>query len=299
MNKLIMFFLVLVITGVSIGPAFARDPGTPAESETSSAKSIISFKTDDRESIFGDRFTLKAGYKVWVTNWQAQVSTGAALNQANTDHPSAMTGPTVTGILKLRDSDKLFHALVFNFTWLNGGFDFAEQSTQSNHFFANRRDYTLTAGVAIWEGFGVFGGYYNSRREFTNQPNDPSFAVTRYPSNMDGPIIGIFGNVPASERFLLYGNLAYANLHYSGSSFSPQFVQDTKSVQGYMSEVGVTINGPRVWKIGTEFQIGFRAQIVQKNFGANATGGGLPGTTNQLPLLDVTYGPTFTVNAAF
>ena len=73
------------------------------------------------------------------------------------------------------------------------------------------------------------------------------------------------------------------------------------NAQGYMNELGVTISGPRVWEIGTELQMGFRVQIVQKNFGINATGGGGPGTnsTNQQPLLDVTYGPIFAVNAVF
>jgi hypothetical protein len=295
MNRIVFSLIVVVIT-VIIGPVFAEEPETPEQS-AATQKPFISFKTGDREPIFGDRFSLKAGYKVWVTNWQAQVSTGAALNQANTDHPVPMDGPTVTGTLRLRDGDKLFHALVLNFTWLQNGFDFAEQSAQSSHFFANRRDYTVTASVAIWEGFGIFGGYYNSRREWTNRPNDLTIPGVRYPSIMDGPIVGIFGSVPASEHLRLYGNFAYALFNYRGSSFSPEFVQDTKAVQGYMTEVGVTIIGPRVWRIGTELQVGFRAQVVEKHFGRNATGGSIG--TDQLPLLDVTYGPIVTVSGVF
>lgn len=298
MNKLIMFFLVLVITDSSVGPALARDPGTPAEPETSE-KSLFSFKTDDRESIFGDRVTLKAGYKVWVAKWQAQFSaTTTAQNQVNTDHPMALNGPTVTGLLKLRDGS-WFNSAFVNFTWLHDGADFAEQRVDSSHIFANRRDYTLTAGLAVWEGFGVFGGYYNSRQEFTNQPNQPGLGVSRHPRLLDGPIIGIFGNVPASERFMLYGNLAIALLKFRGFCPAPNACAQTDSAQGFMNEVGVTIQGPRIWKIGTELQLGFRTQIIQKNFGADATGAGTPNVSNQQPLLDVTYGPVFTINAAF
>lgn len=308
MNKRIMFFLVLIITGASIGPALARDPGTPAETEATSEKSLFSFKTDDRESIFGDRFTLKAGYKVWVAKWQAQeaATTTGAQTQANSDHPSAMNGPTITGIIKLRDYDKLFHSLVLNFTWLHDGFDFAEQSAFGNHFFANRRDYTLTAALPIWEGFGVFGGYYNSRQEFTNNPNvGGAFSPVRHSRIMDGAIIGIFGNVPVTEHVGLYGNLAYAQLKFRGICNLPNFCAETNSAQGWMNEVGVTISGPRVWRIGTELQLGFRAQIIQKNFGINATGGGTEGVppgsgqTNQQPLHDLTYGPIFMVSAVF
>lgn len=300
MSKRIMLFLVLIITGASIGPAFARDPGTPAEPETTSAKSLFSFKTDDRESIFGDRFTLKTGYKVWVAKWQAQVSAvTTSQTQANSDHPSAMSGPTITGIVKLHDS-KWFNAAVFNFTWLRDGFDFAEQTDTGNHIFANRRDYSLTAGLTIWEGFGVFGGYYNSRQEFTNQPNAPGSPVSRHPRTLSGPIIGVFGSVPASEYVALYGNLAYAQLKFRGV-VDPGFITETDSAQGWMNEVGVIIHGPRVWKVGTELQLGFRAQIIQKNFGASATGSGLPGsgTTNQQPLHDLTYGPIFNINVVF
>lgn len=298
MNKWIVLFLVLIITGAIVAPALARDPGTPAEPEATSAKSLISFKTDDRESIFGDRFTLKAGYKVWVAKWQAQVAaTTDAQNQVNTDHPTALNGPTITGIVKLRDSN-WFNSAFVNFTWLNGGADFAEQN-DSNHIFANRRDYSLTAGLAVWEGFGVFGGYYNSRQEFTDQPNKPGIPGSRHPRLIEGPIFGVFGNVPASEYVGLYGNLALALLSFSGSCDLPNFCAKTDAAQGFMNEVGVTIQGPRVWKIGTELLLGFRAQIIQKNFGANATGAGTLNATNQQPLLDITYGPVFTVHATF
>jgi len=277
-------------------------PGLAEDLESKAAKPLFSFKTDDRDPLFGDRFTLKAGYKVWVAKWQAQtVSTTTGSQAVNADHPSALNGPTLTGILKLRDS-QWFNALVFNFTWMRDGFDFAEPNTPANrqHFFANRRDYSLTAGLAIWEGFGIFGGYYHSRQEFTNEATDnpPSFATVRHPRTVSGPIIGIFGNIPASERFALYGNLAYAPLKFRGQTLST-FIQNSDSVQGWMVEAGTTINGPRVWKIGTELQLGFRAQIIQKNFGRNATGGANVNATDQLPLVDLTYGPVFTLNAVF
>ena len=59
--------------------------------------------------------------------------------------------------------------------------------------------------------------------------------------------------------------------------------------------------GPRIWRVGTEVQLGFRAQIVQKNFGDGATGGSVnpPNATNQLPLVDLTYGPVFSLSAVF
>lgn len=302
MNKRIVFFLVLIITGSSVGPALARDPGAPAEPETTSAKSLFSFKTDDRESIFGDRFTLKAGYKVWVAKWQAQAAAlTTAQTQVNSDHPAAMSGPTVTGLLKLRESEWLSTAFV-NFTWLSDGFDFAEQNVAVNpsHFFANRRDYSLTAGLAIWEGIGIYGGYYRSRQEFTNVPTDGGPA-TRHPRSLDGPIIGLFANAPVSERVGVYGNVAYALLKFKGVHEVPGFFADTDSAQGWMTEFGVTVAGPRIWRVGTEVQLGFRAQIVQKNFGAGATGGSVnpPIATNQLPLVDLTYGPVFSLSAVF
>jgi len=292
--KRIVFSLIMVVSALMIEPAFAREPGTPAEPEATSASSLFSFKTDDREPLFGDRLTIKAGYKVWFAKWQAQVSTGGLSNQANSENLTAMSGPSVTGIVKLREGD-WFNSVLVNVTWLNGGFDFVEQTYNSNHFFANRRDYTITAALPIYQGFGIFGGYYNSRQEITNAPNNPALGVDRHPRQMDGAIVGVFGNVPASERVSIYGNFALAFLSFNGrGNTDPNLVQKTDAVQGYMTEVGVNIMGPRVWKIGTEFQLGFRAQIVQKNFGSNATGG-----ADRQPLNDLTYGPIMTINAVF
>lgn len=293
MMKQLICGVVLAVTGLGAGSALARDPGDPA-SQNTAEKSLFSLRTDDRESIFGDRFTLKAGYKVWVAKWQAQVSTGGLSNQANSDHSSAMNGPTITGIVKLQEGD-WFNALLINFTWLRDGFDFAEQGFNSNHFFANRRDYSITAALPIYQGFGLFGGYYNSRQEFTNAPNNPTLGVDRHPRLMDGAIVGVFGNVPASERVSVYGNLAVAFLSFNGrGNTNPQLIQRTNGVQGYMTEMGVSIVGPRILEIGTDIQLGFRAQIVQKNFGPNATGG-----ADQQPLNDLTYGPIATINAVF
>ena len=295
--KRIVFSLIMVVTALMIGPAFAREPGTPAEPETTSAKSLFSFKTDDRESLFGDRFTVKAGYKVWVANWQAQASSSVnGQNQVNNDHPSAMNGPTVTAILKIQDS-RWFNGGFVNFTWLHDGFDFAEQSESSPHFFANRRDYSITGGITVFEGFGIFAGYYNSRQEFTNRPNQSGSLVTRHPRLLEGPMMGAFFSVPVSEHIGFYGNVAYALLNFSGSIVPPNNISQTDSVQGWMNEVGVTLTGPRIWKVGTELQMGFRAQIVLKHFGRSATGG--PNGTDQLPLHDLTYGPIFAINAVF
>jgi len=297
--KTILLSLVMVVTALMMGPAFAREPGTPAEPEPTSAKSLFSFKTDDREPIFGDRFTIKVGYKVWVAKWQAQfAATTTAQNQVNTKDPMVMDGPTVTGLLKLREGS-WFNSGFANFVWLHDGADFQEQRDDSSHVFANRRDLSFTAGVAVWEGFGVFGGYYNSRQEFTNQPNLPGLGASRHPRLVEGPIFGVFGNVPASEYVGLYGNFAFALLRFSGFCPASNVCAQTDAVQGYMNEVGVTIHGPRVWKIGTELQVGFRAQILQKNFGASATGAGTPSASNHQPLLDVTYGPVITMQAVF
>ena len=98
---------------------------------------------------------------------------------------------------------------------------------------------------------------------------------------------------------MLYGNLAMALLKFKGSCPTSNACAETDSAQGFMNEVGVTIQGPRIWKIGTELQLGFRTQIIQKNFGSDATGAGTQFASNQQPLLDVTYGPVFTINAAF
>jgi hypothetical protein len=297
--KGILFSFVVILTTFTFTPVFARDPGGPEQPEISE-KPLFSLRTDDREPLFGDRFTLKAGYKIWVAKWQAQTSASLSTStQVNTDHPSVLNGPTVTGIVKLRD-DEWFNALVLNFTWLRDGFDFAEQTSNGAHFFANRRDYTLTASLAIWQGFGIFGGYYNSRQEFTSQPNvalSPA-SFERHSRTLDGPIFGVFGNVPASERVVFYGNLAYAQLKFRGICNSPNACAETNSAQGFMNEIGINITGPRVWRIGTELQLGFRAQIIQKNFGINATGGPLNGS-DQHPLHDLTYGPVFTLNAVF
>lgn len=71
--KGILFSFVVILTTFTFTPVFARDPGGPEQPEISE-KPLFSLRTDDREPLFGDRFTLKAGYKIWVAKWQAQFS---------------------------------------------------------------------------------------------------------------------------------------------------------------------------------------------------------------------------------
>lgn len=188
-----------------------------------------------------------------------------------------------------------------NFTWLQaGGFKFDPfdpniGDTIASTSTATRRDYTIQAGLAIWKGLGIFGGYYNNKQVFTDNRRElvPPFRTDSVTSNVEirGPIVGVFANVPMTDHFGLYGNGAIGFLTFdagSGSEFSPRL-----SGQAYSTEVGFSVNGPSLWKIDTSLQVGYRAQIIQIST-PNSTG--VPGGAHAN---DITYGPTFTILASF
>lgn len=266
------------------------------------------------EGLFGDRLSLKAGYKVWLARWQTTTTsinfegTGVTGGPRQiTSHDSVMSGPSATAYLALRNSP-WFNSIVASFTFLNGGFDFqrtgfdtifSRSGPQQEQQDATRKDYTATLGLSIWESVGLFAGYYWSEQRFTidnsvqKTPGGPTFHGRSNPiRELQGPLVGIYASGSVNDRFSLYGNVAYALL--SLRSDQPGF--NTGDVQGWALELGTSVRGPQIWKIRTDLQIGFRGQMILKTFRENQPERGSP--PNNFAN-DVTWGPTFTVSAVF
>ncbi len=227
--------------------------------------------------LLGDRFSLTIGWKTWVAKWQTFNASAAGDVTQETSDTTVMQGPTVTAAVKIRNSE-FFHTAFANFTWLQGGFSFDPAFTPN----PLRRDYSVTAGLAVYKGLGVFAGYYHNMQRF-----DDAFWYS-------GPIIGIAGSVQASKRIGVFGNIAYAILDFQQTKTAS--VPDgglTDSVQGYSTDVGVNISGPDLWRIGTAFQVGVRAQVLHARFGSGNN------LFQNRKLNDITWGPMFTVLAKF
>ena len=173
---------------------------------------------------------------------------------------------------------------------------------------ALRRDYSITAGIAIWRGFGIHAGYYNKRDQFTGslaqvQPGGSLTSSDQTTRIIDGPIIGLFGNTELTERVNMYGNLSYAILNWSTGppgSFTCLATfgcQTNQHAYGYSGEFGAHIIGPAIWKITPELQIGYRFQVIQANLDPLQFGG--QAITGSTTVNDLTHGPIFTVSARF
>jgi hypothetical protein len=248
---------------------------------------------------FTENVTLSAGIKMWAARWQAPFFATVPSNTLQTSASALMMGPTATLAINLSDSEWL-NSVFVNFTWLEaGGFDFDPmQVINPNTGFpiavngtATRRDYTIQAGLSIWKGLGIFGGYYNNQQQFTVESRTivPPILSSSMRNDLviSGPIVGVFANVPMNEHFGLYGTGAMGFLNFSG----PGFI--TLSGQAYSTELGFNVNGPSLWKIDTSLQIGYRAQIIQLST-PNTSGVSGGGHAN-----DITYGPTVTVLVSF
>lgn len=237
--------------------------------------------------IFGDRFSLDVGMKFWVAKWQAQ-GNAREIAATRTSDTTTLMGPSITGSFRLRD-DEFFHRIGVNFTWLQaGGFDFSPfgQDLQagnqtfpgaSDRTSATRRDYSIVATLAIWRGFGIFGGYYHMQQRFSSNfltlSGPPQSSVW-----ISGPIIGVYGNGTVHGRLKAYGNLALGffdeKTNINNGAIGPDRVA-ANGVQGYAAEMGLSLDGPSV-KTGlgafaSAVQMGFRAQIININnsLGAN------------------------------
>lgn len=110
---------------------------------------------------------------------------------------------------------------------------------------------------------------------------------------ISGPIVGVYGNGTVHGRLKAYGNLAVGffdeKTNETNGSLGPDRVA-ANGAQGYAAEMGLSLDGPSLktgmGSIGSAFQMGFRAQIININ---NA-----PLANN-----DVTWGPTFQIVARF
>ncbi len=255
---------------------------------------------------FRENVSVAAGVKVWLAKWQVPLDANGVV-QTSTSDWTPMVGPTITASARLREGEWLNSAFA-NFTWLqSGGFEFdplvsinnSPPSFNQANLDAKRRDYTLSAGVTIWRGLGIFAGYYNTQQRLAQsgdrRPGDPPGAPIAFSDNQDfrirGPIIGVFGSSSLSERIGLYGNAAFGILNYQTStSFT------ASGTQAWATEFGMNITGPDVWKFATAFQIGFRAQVISINAPNSNPQLTVPGDRHRN---DITWGPTFAFMGTF
>lgn len=252
-----------------------------------------------KRSILGDRFSLDTGMKFWVAKWQP-AGNALGISASRTSDTTAMMGPSITGTVRLRD-EEWFNSASVNFTWLQaGGFDFSPlgNNITAENFFsfagptditsATRRDYSLSAALSIWRGFGIFAGYYHMQQSFSSQ-----FLTLGGPAKssvwISGPIVGVFGSGTISGPLKSYGNLAVGFYDEKNNEAGPT-ITSARGVQGYSAEFGLSLDGPSlqtgIGQIGSAFQMGFRAQIININNSPSANN-------------DVTWGPTFQVVARF
>lgn len=244
--------------------------------------------------VLGDRFSLDMGMKFWVAKWQA-AGFARQINASRTSDTTALMGPSITGSYKLRD-DEFMNRLSVNFTWLQaGGFDFSPFGNNvagfpgpTDHTSATRRDYSISAALSIWRGFGIFGGYYHMQQRFSSQ--SLSLNVPAKESVwISGPIIGIFGSGAIAGPVSAYGNLALG-FYDEHSNTGGQSRVTANGVTGYSAEMGLSFDGPgldtKAGRIGSALQVGFRAQIININ-------------NSPLANNDITWGPTFQVIARF
>lgn len=247
------------------------------------------------ETWLGDKVSLDVGYKVWLAKWQSW--SAFATNQTS---PGGTTGPNqITSSFEPLQGPEatltLFNRLVLNAQYLNSSFGFHDAGTNNTgsggtSVGVSRNDFTLTAGVRVWRGFGVFAGYY---QQIQHWEPDQSFRIK-------GPVAGVFGTVPLSETpFSVYGNfrLGWQTLH-TGEPGSQPIAPNlrTENVKQYAGELGVHYTGPTLWKVGTSAQVGFRYMVLEETFGPRVIAGVQNPSTR---INEITWGPTFMVSAKF
>lgn len=247
------------------------------------------------KSLLGDRFGFDAGLKLWVAKWQPG-GFANGINASRTSDTTTMVGPSLTGTVRLRDEEWL-NSLSVNFTWLEaGGFDFSPlgfnnggTGSRIDQTSAIRRDYSLVAALSIWRGFGVFAGYYHMQQRFSSQYFGNITGAPKESVWISGPFIGVFGSGVVAGPLKSYGNLA-VGFYDEKSNSTGQNRTTANGVQGYSAEFGLALDGPSLktgmGKIGSAFQMGFRAQIINVN-------------NSPLANNDVTWGPTFQFTARF
>lgn len=254
--------------------------------------------------------------------------------QTTTSDFEFFQGPTVNAVAFIGEEDSpWFRYLFVDFTWLNAGVYFPQtvindgeenvpglERVNRVNPSAIRTDLNFALGATIYKNVGIFVGYYHSKHRFSNQRNysfferatntETPFASDIYRVNrtFKGPLVGVFGTSPIADQItLLNTNIAgqvslYGNFAFSFLTLKQKGLQDGKenSVQGYSSEVGVSIQGPSIWKFGSSLQVGFRGQFITANFGKSGQGAVTALNDAKIESInDITWGPIFSFNLRF
>jgi hypothetical protein len=268
----------------------ADEPGPAPSGQSASEAMPVSGSTPMKETgLFGDRIKVAAGYRIWVAQWQTwnTLTAGTAGANQQISSFSPLMGPQ--GAISLKTNEGAWFNRVFvTAQYLNAGFDFHDAGTGSAGgavHAINRNDLTFTLGTNIWRGLGAYVGYYRMLQHW---------GVNSY--QIKGPMVGLHGTQPiADSRIALYGNVAMGWMTFH--QYQNQQGFSTNDVQAYSGETGVNIVGPKIWKIDTNVQVGWRYQVLTQIFGQQSRLGATASSTTRAQ--DVTNGPTFTISASF
>ena len=155
---------------------------------------------------YADGTKVTVGIKAWANSWEEKVEYNGGGSDTWDNGSSLMIGPSVN----LRFENNMF---------LGAAYLVSTSDYESNDWIFvgdtmsfDRKDLDLTLGYMITPKFGVFAGYKSIESDATYKYPPLSIDQKIGTWTLKGPGIGILGNIPLSESFALYGNLAIMSI---------------------------------------------------------------------------------------
>jgi hypothetical protein len=258
---------------------------------------------EEDRTLFGDRFHLTAGYRIWYAKWQSTLNGGSNSIERTTQF-TPMTGPTITLSMRLLSGDWL-NLVYGNFSMVHSTYRFENAGVGSpivatQQDTADRRDISYVAGINIWKTISVFaGGYYSERRLAQTCtvgcifPNGTRF--NNVTQTFNGGVIGVNGSTAFSEWANLYGNFGFLIISGNGGGGSSSSTSNIKqSAHGWTNEVGFNFKTPIIaHTFQPSIQLGFKSTIISQDIAGSGT------LTSNRTANDVTWGPVIQINATF
>ena len=188
----------------------------------------------------GRDWKIMYGLKVWANEWSLPVELGAGDKTYILEYESDSAITPIPAFLAtyrnffiggsyLLDTDYEFskQQLKNYYTDADSGEDHG--FIQNIEMSGSRTEWDLNIGYFLTPNIAVSLGYKNlerDRTETTTFENIPAIMKSIFPLSVQAPIIGISASAPVSDKFNLYGNLAYGWL--SGDA-SYKYIKDVKT----------------------------------------------------------------------
>jgi hypothetical protein len=281
--KTIFVLVCVMMVGICVKVQAADEGATP----TGKIQPLLEVDSKERE------WKIMYGLKAWANEWSLPLELGVGDKTQIFEFESDTAITPIPAFLAtyrnffiggsyLLDTDYDFPSQQYRTAYINDNGERAYIEDWDFDVFGSRKEWDVNIGYFITPNIAISLGYKNLEREvawtFTYVDDSTYTFKSTYPLSVSAPIIGISASAPVSDKFNLYGNLAYGWLS-GDASYNYLFENERETtnldVDGnyLLGELGFGYVIPLKQKFASAVTInaGYRFQRLNMTFSGGGT----------------------------